>query len=333
MNSSWTARRAAGASIAIVGAILVPAASSGAAGLPPAPVGTAGNKVSLVARGIPSPTQIAFAHGKVFVGSAGDEKTGKGGGIWQISNGKVSHVFTTPVFGVVYTHGALFASSGNKVLSWTGWKRGAFAVKKVVFQRPTKDLQYLETMAVGPDGRLYMGSSDAGDTGAIGTALSGRVLAINRDGSGLEQVAKGLRQPFGIAFLQGDPSPVVGNESDEGKSNPPDYLVHAVKGSDFGFPKCQWASPSAPVCAGKTPPTVTLRPHASPTGLIGRGSTIYAAFFGGTTKQGPEIRAYTAQGQVSKQLVRSALPLIGVGLDGLWLYFGDVSGAIYRVKV
>jgi len=210
---------------------------------------------------------------------------------------------------------------------------GGLPPPKVIFQRPTKDLQYLETMAVGPDGRLYMGSSDAGDAGAIGTALSGRVLAINRDGSGLEQVAKGLRQPFGIAFVQGDPSPVVGNESDEGKSNPPDFIVHADKGSDFGFPKCQWASPSASVCAGKTPPVVRLRPHASPTGLVGRGSTIYAAFFGGTTKQGPEIRAYTAQGQVSKQLVRSALPLIGVGLNGSWLYFGDVSGSIYRVRV
>jgi hypothetical protein len=68
-------------------------------------------------------------------------------------------------------------------------------------------------------------------------------------------------------------------------------------------------------------------------GLAGRGSTIYAAFFGGTTKQGPEIRAYTAQGRVSKQLVRSAVPLIGVGLQGPWLYLGDVSGSIYRVGV
>ena len=76
-----------------------------------------------------------------------------------------------------------------------------------------------------------------------------------------------------------------------------------------------------------------LRPHASPTGLAGRGTTIYAAFFGGTTKQGPEIRAYTAQGRVSKQLVRSAVPVIGVGLQGPWLYFGDVSGSIYRVRI
>jgi glucose/arabinose dehydrogenase len=331
MNSTWKVGRAGCVPIAIAAAILAPTGASVAAGPPPAPVGTAGHKVSLVARGIGSPTQIAFAHGRVLVAAAGDEKTGKGGGIWQIWHGKVSQISKTPLFGLVFTHNTLFASGKNKVMS-SAWADGGLTSPKVIFQRPTSELQYLETMAVGPDGRLYMGSSDAGDAGAIGTPLSGRVLAIKRDGSGLEQIAKGLRQPFGIAFLQGDPSPVVGNES-EGKSNPPDFIVHADKGSDFGFPKCQWTSPSASACAGKTPPAVRLRTHASPTGLVGRGSTIYAAFFGGTTKQGPEIRAYTAQGQVSKQLVKSALPLIGVGLNGSWLYFGDVSGAIYRVKV
>ena len=331
MHSTWKVGRAGCVPMAVVAAMLASAATSVAAGAPPAPVGTAGHTVQLVARGIGSPTQIAFAHGRVLVAAAGDEQTGKGGGIWQIWHGKVLQLTTTPFFGLVFTHNTLFASGHNKVMS-SVWANGGLTPPKVIFQRPTSDLQYLETMAVGPDGRLYMGSSDAGEKGAIGTPLSGRVLAIKRDGSGLEQIAKGLRQPFGIAFLAGDPSPVVGNEG-EGKPNPPDFIVHADKGSDFGFPKCQWTSPSASACAGKTAPVVRLRPHASPTGLVGRGSTIYAAFFGGTTKQGPEIRAYSDQGRVSKQLVRSALPLIGVGLNGPWLYFGDVGGSIYRVKV
>jgi hypothetical protein len=92
--------------------------------------------------------------------------------------------------------------------------------------------------------------------------------------------------------------------------------VRAEKGSDFGFPRCQWVNPGAAARSGKTPPAVRLRPHASPTGLAGRGSTTDAAFFGGTTKQGPEIRAYTAQGRVSKQLVRSAVPLASGRLRG-----------------
>lgn len=331
MNSNRRVRRTAGGSVAVALAILVPAATSVAAGPPPPPVGVAGHKVQLVARGIPAPTQIAVVHGHVFVAAAGDEKTGKGGGLWQIANGKASQMDTTPLYGLVFTHGRLFGSGNNEIVS-AAWVGGALAPPKVIFQRPRKDLPYIETMAVGPDGRLYMGSGDAADKGAIGAALSGRVFAINRDGSGFEELAKGLRQPFGIAFVDGDPAPYVGNEGDEGSSNPPDFLVHAVKGSDFGFPKCQWASTTASACAGKTKPALTFRPHASPTGLVGKGSTIYAAFFGGTTRKGPELRALKTDGS-STQLVRSALPLIGVGLASPWLYFGDVSGAIYRIRV
>ena len=86
--------------------------------------------------------------------------------------------------------------------------------------------------------------------------------------------------------MQGDPAPFVGVESEDAKTNPPDFLVHAVKGSDFGFPRCQWASTTASACAGKTKPAVIFPPHASPTGLVGKGSTIYAAFFGGPPRRG-----------------------------------------------
>jgi hypothetical protein len=328
MHSRWTVGWTALASIA---AILVPAAASGAAGAPPEPVGTPGHKVVLVARGITSPTQIAVVHGHVFVAAAGDEKTGKGGGLWEISGGRPERLDPTPYYGLVFTHGALFTSGNNEIHS-APWVGDSLGQPKVIFERPRKALPYIETMAVGPDGRLYMGSGDAADKGAIGAALSGRVFSINRDGSGFRVLAKGLRQPFGIAFVEGDASPYLGNESGETTANPPDFLVHAVEGSDFGFPACEWAPSQAAACAGKTKPAMTFRAHASPTGLVGSGSTIYAAFFGGTTKRGPELRALKTDG-TSTQIVRSALPLIGVGLSGAWLYFGDVGGSIYKVKV
>ncbi len=313
-------------------ALLAPAAAGAQEGPPPPPVGTGGHAVSAVARGIQSPTQIAFAHGRIFVAAAGDEETGKGGGVFEIRRGRVARIIQGQFFGVVYTHGTLFGSSQNKVIAWGRWRRGAFTRRQVVFRRARKVLPFLETMAVGPGGRLYMGSGDAGDNGPFGTPLSGRVLSIRRDGSGLRVLAKGLRQPFGIAFVRGSPWPYLGNESDESTPTPPDFLVHAVPGSDFGFPGCQWLTPSAPACAGKTRPTLFFRAHASPTGLVGRGRTIYAAFFGGTTSDGPEIRALKVTG-ASKQVVRSSVPLIGVGLHGGRLYFGDVTGAIWRVRI
>lgn len=332
MSSRWkVVRNACAASAIVLSAVALVAAAPGLAAGQPAPVGASGHPVQLVARGIPSPTQIAVVHGHVFVSAAGDEKTGKGGGLWQIANGKPMQMDSTPYYGLVFTHGRLFASGNNRIVS-APWVAGSLGAPKVIFERPATDLPYLETMAAGPDGRLYLGTGDAGDSGAIGAKLSGRVIAINRDGSGLEQLAKGLRQPFGIAFLQGDPVPYLGVESGDGKTNPPDFLVHAVRGSDFGFPDCEWATDQTGACARKSKPAVMFPPHASPTGLVGRGSTIFAAFFGGTTKQGPELRALKADGS-STQIVRSPVPLIGVGLSGPWLYFGDVSGSIYRVRV
>jgi len=324
-------RRAAWGSLVLVASLLAPAAASAQSG-PPSPVGTGGRAVSLVARGIPSPAQIAFAHARVFVASPGDEQTGKGAGLFQIRFGRISRIAKGTYVGVVYSGGTLFATSQNTVIAWSRWRQGAFTQRKVIFRRPAKQLPFLETMAVGPDGRLYMGSSDAGDNGPFGTPLSGRVFAIRRDGSGLQQLAKGLRQPFGIAFVRASASPYLGNESDESQPTPPDFLVHAVPGSDFGFPGCQWVVASAPACKGKTPPTLLFPPHASPTGLVGRGRTIYAAFFGGTTPKGPELRALKVGGR-SKQIVQSPAPLIGVGLHGPWLYFGDVTGAIWRVAI
>ena len=155
MNSRWRVRRAACVPVAIALAILAPAASL-AAGPPPPPVGAAGHPVQLVARGIASPTQIAVVHGHVFVAAAGDEKTGKGGGLWRVANGKVSQIDPTPFYGLVFTHGRLFAAGNNQIVS-AAWSDGGLAPPKVIFTRPRTVLPYIETMAVGPDGACTWG--------------------------------------------------------------------------------------------------------------------------------------------------------------------------------
>ena len=302
-------------------------------GPPPPPTAASGQPVRLVASGLPVPSQIAVAYGRVFIATPGDEETGKGGGVYAVWRGRVTRIERGPAIGLVYRAGTLYASSFNKIVAFGDFEHGRFTTRRVVFSRPAAELPFLETMALGPDGRLYVGTSDAGDTGPIGAPLAGRVLAISADGSQVEELAKGLRQPFGIGFVAGDPVPYVANESDESTPTPGDFIVHAVTGSDYGFPGgCQWHDPAAAACAGKTPPTVLLPPHSSPTGMVGRGDALYVAFFGGTTKAGPEIRALRP-GSTSRRLVSSPLPLVGVGWSGGHLYFGDVGGSVYRVRV
>ncbi len=325
-------RLAACASLTIAGALMAPLAANAAPkGGPPPPTAANGHKVKWVAQ-VTGATDIAFGHGRVFVGAIGDEKTQKGAGVYVVHGRHTTLLSRTPVIGLVYSAGALYGTSQNKVIAWSGWKKGKFTTRKVIFKRPIKDLPFLEKLAVGPDGRLYMGSSAAGEKGPLVTPYSGLVLSMKRDGSDLKTVARGLRQAFGIAFLQGDASPWLSNEGDDVPPTfPPDFIVHAVSGSDFGYPACKWITPADSACTGFATPSIFFPPHSTPTGLAARGHKLYIAYFGGTTKAGPEIRTWVPNGP-TKQVVRSALPLVGLAIHCRWVYFTDVAGGVYRVR-
>lgn len=322
----------AGSALAITASLIAPVAASAAPG-PPPPKATNGHKVSRVAQ-IEGATNVAFGRGKVFVGAIGNEKTFKGAGVYVLRRGKPVLLSPIPVIGLVYRAGTLYGTSQNRLIAWSHWKHGKFTKQKVIFKRSIKQLPFLENLAAGPDGRLYMGSSAAGEKGPLVTPYSGRVFSMKKDGSDLQTVAKGLRQAFGIAFLAGDPSPWLSNEGDDTKPFPPDFLVHAIAGSDFGYPACKWFTSTDTACTGFTTPSIFFPQHSSPTGVAARGHKLYIAYFGGTTKQGPEIRTWvpSSGGTTTTQVVRSAVPLVGLAISGAWVYFTDVTGAVYRVK-
>jgi glucose/arabinose dehydrogenase len=326
--SGWSA----GTALAIAGSLIAPMAAT-AAPKPPPPKATNGHAISLVAH-LTGATDVAFGHGKVFVGAIGDEKTLKGAGVYVMRRGKPVLLSPTPVIGLVYNGVTLYGTSQNQLIAWSGWKNGKFTKMKVIFKRPAKQLPFLEKMAIGRDGRIYVGSSAAGDTAPIVTPYSGRIFSMKKDGSDLQTVATGLRQPYAIAFLKGDASPWLANEGDDVKPFPPDFIVHAVTGSAFGFPACKWFTPTDTACAGLTVPSIFFPAHATPTGLAARGNKLYIGFFGGTTPAGPEIRTWVPSSgtTTTTQVVRSAIPLVGLAISGQWVYFTDVTGAVYRVR-
>jgi glucose/arabinose dehydrogenase len=335
MGSTRTMSWAAGATLAIAGSLIAPMAAT-AAPKPPPPKATNGHKISLVGQ-ITGATDVAFGHGKVFVGAIGDEQTLKGAGVYVMRRGKPVLLSPTPVIGLLYSGGTLYGTSQNRLVAWSNWKNGKFTKMKVIFKRPIKQLPFLEKMAIGPDGRIYVGSSAAGDKGPLATPYSGRIFSMKKDGSDLQTIATGLRQPYAIAFLKGDSVPWIANEGDDVKPFPPDFIVRAVTGSLFGYPGCKWFTTTDAACSGLSTPSIFFPVHATPTGLAARGTKLYIGFFGGTTKAGPEIRTWvpgtgTTMSTTTTQVVRSAVPLVGLAINGAWVYFTDVTGAIYRVK-
>lgn len=82
--------------IAIVVAVAA-ASVAGAAGPPPHPKAVNGHAVTVVARGIPTPTTFAFGAGQVFVAGYGDEQHPKVTGVvFVLKSGKPAKVPGSP---------------------------------------------------------------------------------------------------------------------------------------------------------------------------------------------------------------------------------------------
>ena len=71
--------------------------------------------------------------------------------------------------------------------------------KKIVTRLPFGRHQQ-DTIVLGPDGRLYLGSGTTCDVCKEKDRRSGAILSFRLDGSDLRIVATGLRNPFGLVF-------------------------------------------------------------------------------------------------------------------------------------
>ena len=96
----------------------------------------------------------------------------------------------------------------------------------------------LHGLRMGPDGRLYFSMGDRGarvplpNGQTVGRADTGAIYRCNPDGSDLELVAWGLRNPQDLAFDRFGNLWTVDNNSDSGE---PARLVYVVEGGDSGW--------------------------------------------------------------------------------------------------
>ena len=93
---------------------------------------------------------------------------------------------------------------------------------------------------MGMDGFLYISVGDKGvprGTGRDGTTItmsSGGVIRIRPDGTGLEVVSTGERNPLSVALTANDDVFTYGNDDDSKKW--PNSLTHHVVGGHYGYP-------------------------------------------------------------------------------------------------
>jgi glucose/arabinose dehydrogenase len=336
----------------LVGAVVVASgvlgAGAQAASAPPPPVSTNGNPVELVASGLHTPTSFAFGGGQVFEGDAGPE-TSKipNGGVYVLTGGGATKLAGSPQFvaglafhgGTLYVSGGSFTKTGPKfqILAWSGWNGTAFTKQSAIYTAPKK-FDGFNGIAYGPDGRLYVGVSLASnnDHAPDPTQFSYSVVSMKTNGKSVKAFGSGMRQPWQIAFTKGSKAPLV---SDLGQDKPagvkaPDFLLRVHQGDNFGFPKCNQTSASA--CKGFAKPFQQFSPHTDIMGLAPVGSTLYMTSFLGPKGKGPggEVLSMPVAGGTPKPLLKGFVaPTVGLGTDGTYVYVGELTGQVFRVKV
>jgi glucose/arabinose dehydrogenase len=223
-----------------------------------------GFRAEIFATGLDRPTALAFGPGPSLYA------TQEGGEVVRIDPGSsgpavVAGGFQTPL-GLAWSRGSLFVSAQGAL-----WRIRRGARTAIVSGLPYGRHQQ-DNVVVARDGRLVFGSGSTCDACAERSRLSAAVLTVRQDGSGLRVLARGLRNPFGLALQPGTGRlyASVNNRDDLGDREPAEAIVAVRAGRDFGWPAC-WPSAAAKRlagrCRGVSAPLAYLEPHSSPDGM------------------------------------------------------------------
>ena len=186
--------------------------------------------------------------------------------------------------GLAVKDGALYVLAINKVLRFDDIENkldnpgeGVDLTEK--FGLPPEIHHNWKYAAFGPDGKLYIQVGANCNICEINPGVHGQIRRYNPDGSGMEIVARGVRNTVGF-----DWHPVTkelwftDNGRDwAGDAGPEDELNRVAKGQEgafYGFPYCHANGIADPdikkpnACAGVVMPAALTGPHSAGLGLI-----------------------------------------------------------------
>lgn len=174
--------------------------------------------------------------------------------------------------GVAFIGDAVYASVRQKIIRLrdTSGTGAADESVEIVTGLPERAelLHRNNGIVAGPDGLLYVA---VGSTSNLGeepeTELSGAILRIAPDGSRVQVVARGFRNPFDLAFAPDGELFCTDNAPDvpvRAADDAPDELNHVIEGRDYGHPTVWRQPPEGSPVVG---PVAALPAHAAATGI------------------------------------------------------------------
>ena len=311
----------------------------------------AGAKVREVTAGVRQPSNLAFdRRGRLWITSAGHQ-TNPADGVWMLPRPRakpvqvVSGLFSA--LGLLWHAGELYVSHVTpyatradrhvgRVTAFSGFDGRRFARRRVVVDGLPTGLHRVDSLAADRAGRIYLGVGSQTDSGPPTARFAASVISFTAAGEDLRVEARGLRNPYGLAFLPGGRTLAISEEGrdDLGLRRPPEELnVLDPRGPppDFGHPGCYEQGGSA--CAGTRRARVRLPEHSAATGVAvaerfgALGPSVFVALFGSSFDARPTggevVRVPLIDGKPVAQFVRFARgfgrqePLgLAIGPDG-----------------
>ena len=256
------------------------------AGAPPIKIVVpAGFKVSTFAAGLEHPTAMAWGpDGRLYV----TEDTGL---LVAARRGSrkpvvVARGLRTPL-GLAWRGRTLYVSEQGRLGRYL-LQGSKLAGRKILVRGLPFELHQQDNVVVGPTGRLYLGSGSTCDACKERNPRSATILSMKPDGSDMRVVARGLRNPFGLAFKPGTNKLYASvNGQDElgtkARPEPAEMVVLVKQGAFYGWPGC-WPSYAkkqlAGRCRGVTAPVAYLEPHSSADGIAFWRGSLFVALWG-----------------------------------------------------
>ncbi|MEO6362441.1 MAG: PQQ-dependent sugar dehydrogenase [Caldimonas sp.] len=259
-----------------------------------------GFRIELVTDAVPNARQMALGRfdatgkGVVFVGS---RSAGKVYAVALEPGGKPAAVRTIATglqmpSGVAWRDGKLYVATISKVLRYDAIDDALAdppAPVQVGASFPGESHHGWKFIGFGPDGKLYV-PVGAPCNVCIPSDRHGVIQRMNADGSGLETVARGVRNSVGFDWNPADRSLWFTDNGRDmlGDDLPGDELNHVTRaGQHFGFPFCHQGDTPDPEfgkqrpCADFTAPALTLGPHVAAIGMRFYAGTQFPAAYRG----------------------------------------------------
>ncbi len=316
--------------------VAVPSASAlrPAPGLHVAP----GLKAELYATGLHHPTALAFGPGGVLYA------TQDSGELVAVGRGTarpraVVRGLRVPL-GLAWDGNVAYVSTQGALLRLVV-RSGRVVSRRTLVRGLPYGLHQQDTVVLGPDGRLYLGSGSTCNACVERDRRSAAILSFRRDGSDLRVVARGLRNPYGLAFhpRTGALYASVNGRDDLGGSEPAETIVRVRQGARFGWPGCwsSWATGRlAGRCAGVTKPVALLEPHSSADSLAFWRGRLVVAEWGQylSERWGRKLVSVDVATGRSTRLATGFQHPLGLAVEpkGGGLVVGDWGrGAVYRL--